>query len=136
MRSAWDIATAFVDHTEGIAGKRAAAALKKLLLQHVDYTRLNRDNKGIKLSHKTLKTPSSILVHVVIPGVCQQDVRIFKNGKLQVYRVKRTLAPFNGILAKNDAAIMIDAIVRDAMSKFPPPTTVNTAKYGKRMRGL
>ena len=127
---------AFVDHEEGSAGKKAAAALKKLLLQHVDYTKLNAQQKGIKLSKETHRTPSSILVYVEIPGVCRQDVRIFKNGKLQIYRVKRIFPPFPTAIANDDAAIKIEEFVRNSMSVFPPPTIVNTAKVGKMMRSM
>ena len=150
MSSAWDIATAFVNYKEGFAGKKAAAALKKFLLQHVDYTRLHA-REGIKLSketniyigttgllgHEVLYNPS-ILVHVVIPDVLQQDVRIFKNGILQIYRVERIDDVRINALLQGGVSILYNEIVRDAMSLFPPPTTVNSnsAKFGISMRSM
>ena len=78
----------------------------------------------------------AVLIHVVISGVCQQDVRIFKNGKVRVYPVKRTTPTLPAWLDDGDDFVaQIDSLVTKAMALFPRPTIIDTAvDTVKRMR--
>ena len=128
---AWNLANDFVNHTSGETGKLASRKLKRFLLKHA--YRNDAFSKGFPLSPDTHRTASTILLHAQIPGVCVQDIRIYKDGRVSIYPVKRILPEFPAVIA--DAFTkQLDTRINNVMKMFPLPMTIDTNNTGVKRR--